>query len=150
MASGWHKSESGAARPCPNTFIKDKELDGCHTANEFLMLSMVLDRWIRSVPNAINTEGVEIICRRLHGIRRAFGNVKRQADWKQPRGQGGQKWKSKVNWELCDQYDIRALDAEELIIPDADEEVRHRLERMALFQKYLDKANVGVNHEDDK
>ena len=83
----------------------------------------------------------------MHGLDLAFANVRKLTDWKQPRGQ--QKWKSKVRWELCDQYDIRALDEDELYIPGADEEVRNRLEKKALFKKYLDKAGEASGGADD-
>ena len=96
----------------------------------------------------INSEATEILCRRLHGLELAFAHVRRMADWKQPRGQSGAKWKSKVRWELCDQYDIRALDEDGLYIPGADEEVRSRLEKKALFKKYLEKAGETGQHEE--
>ena len=53
-----------------------------------------------------------------------------------------------VRWELCDQYDIRALDEDELYIPGADEEVRNRLEKKALFKKHLEKAGETGKHEE--
>ena len=130
-------------------FISERELTGCHAAQEMLLLAMVLDRMIKTPGDIINSEATEILCRRLHGLELAFAHVRRMADWKQPRGQSGAKWKSKVRWELCDQYDIRALDEDELYIPGADEEVRNRLEKMALFKKYLDKAGEASGGADD-
>jgi hypothetical protein len=134
-----YKSGITAAGGARN-WATEKELEGCHVAKEFLLLAMVLDRLVRSNEDVVNSEAVEILCRRMHGIKRAFSDVHCANDWKQPRGQQGQKWKSRVKWELCDQYDIRALDSEELNIPEADDEVKQRLEKMALFNKYLAKA----------
>eukprot|EP00959_Pyramimonas_sp_CCMP1952_P211460 4425303-Pyramimonas_sp.AAC.1 len=37
----------------------------------------------------VNSQAVEVICRRLYDLFRAFENVKKQSDWKQPRGEGG-------------------------------------------------------------
>ena len=141
--------DGSTAATAGRRFIQEKELDGCHTANEYLLLSMVLDRLVRSGEIVMNSEALEIICR-LHGIRRAFADVRRVGDWKQPRGQNGQKWKSKVRWGLCDQYDIRALDREELSIPEADEEVKRRLESVALFNKYFEKASIGGQKESEE
>ena len=119
-------------------FIAERELDSCHAAQEMLLLAMILDRIIRDPGSEmINSEATEILCRRLHGLELALH------DWKQPRGQQGQNWKTKVRWELCDQYDIRALDEDELYIIGADEEVRSRLEKKALFKKYFGKAGEG-------
>ena len=98
-----------------------------------------------SLPRVVGTdaEGVEIMCRRTHGLQLAFQDVRRMSDWKQPKGQAGQKWRSRVQWQLCEQYDRRSLDENELAIPAADEEVRLRLEKKALFNKYLAKAEAS-------
>ena len=117
-----------------------RELDSCHAAQELLLLGMILDRLVKSDADIINSEAVEILTRRVHGLQLAFRDVKKLSDWKQPRGQGGQKWRSKVQWHLCDQYDIRALDEEDMAVPGVDEEVRRRLEHKALMNKYMAKA----------
>ena len=54
-----------------------------------------------------------------------------------------------MRWERCDQYDIRALDEEELYMPGADEEVKNRLEKKALFNKYLNKAAESAAPADE-
>ena len=127
----------------------ERELDSCHAAQEMMLLAMILDRIIREPGDIINSEATEILCRRLHGLELAFAKVRKMSDWKQPRGQQGQKWRTKVRWELCDQYDIRALDEEELYIPGADEEVKNRLEKKALFNKYLNKATESTAQAED-
>ena len=90
---------------------------------------------------------MEVICRKIYGLLRAFDDAKSEADWKRPKGQAGQKWKSKVAWDLCAQYDVRSLDENELQIPMADEEVRLRLEKKALFNKYLSKERESNKEE---
>ena len=138
-----------AASETARSWISEKELDTCHAAQEFLLLAMILDKMITDQKeDLINSAACEILCRRMHGLQLALQNVHRQSDWKQPRGQQGQKWKSKVQWELCDQYDVRALDENELTMPGADEEVRLRLEKKALFNKYLAKAQEGPREGD--
>ena len=119
--------------------MAEKELETCHAAQEYLLLCMILDKLLKNNEDMINSEGAEIICRRLHGLQLAFAEVRRLSDWKQPKGQAGQKWRSKVQWDLCAQYDVRSLDEQELQIPAADEEVRLRLEKKALFNKHLTK-----------
>ena len=120
-------------------YVRAKELEACHAASEMALMAANLDRML----DMVNSQAVEVICRRLYGLFRAFENAKKQSDWKQPRGEGGQRWKSKVRWELADEYDAVALADGELRVDDADEEVRKRLERKALFAKHLDKA-VGA------
>lgn len=74
-------------------FISERELDNCHAAKEMLLLAMILDRIIRDPSTVmINSEATEILCRRLHGLELAFAKVHKLCDWKQPRGQQGQKW----------------------------------------------------------
>ena len=121
-------------------FIASKEIDSCHSASELMLLAMVVDRMMMLNVDLVNSEAMEIVCRRIHGLKRAFEGVRRLSDGKQPKGPAGQKWKTKVKWELCDQYDIRALGEEGAYIPGADEEVRQRLEKTAIFNKYLTKA----------
>ena len=121
-------------------YVRAKELEACHAASEMALMAAILDRMLNSDQDMVNSQAVEVICRRLYGLFRAFENAKKQSDWKQPRGEGGKRWKSKVRWELADEYDAVALESDDWAITDADEEVRKRLERKALFNKYLDKA----------
>eukprot|EP00959_Pyramimonas_sp_CCMP1952_P357838 7492056-Pyramimonas_sp.AAC.1 len=70
----------------------------------------------------INSSACEILRRQTHGLQLAFENAHQQSDWKQPRGQQGQKWKSKVQRGLCDQHEAVAWDENELTMPGTDEE----------------------------
>ena len=65
------------------------------------------------------------------------------SDWKQPKGEQGKQWRSKVRWDLSDEYDALAFEGDDLMIKEADEEVRKRQERNALFNKYVDNAHGG-------
>ena len=118
--------------------IRAKGLEKCHTAAELPTLALVLDRLMMqtSNPDVINMPAVEAICRRMYGLTRAFGDVKCEADWQKPRNHRG-KFKSKVKWALLEEYDVRALDNNELSVPEADEEVTQRLKQKALFNKHL-------------
>ncbi|CAK0813775.1 unnamed protein product, partial [Prorocentrum cordatum] len=110
---------------------------------EFLLPAMILDKMITNQKeDIINSAACEILRRRMRGLQLAFQSTHRQADWEQSRGQQGSKWKSKVQRELCDQCDARALDENELTMPGVDEEARPRLEK-APFNKYLSKVQDG-------
>ena len=124
-------------------YVKTKEMGTSHVAGELRLLAAIPDRMVATKFEMINSEAVEVICRRIYGLFRAWENVDKLSDWKQPRGESGKKWRSKVRWDLADEYDALALEGDDLMIDEADEEVRKRLERKALFSKYLDKAGMG-------
>ena len=84
----------------------------------------------------MNLPAVEVICRKLYGLARAFEDVHSEADWKQPRDHKG-KWSSKIKWQLLREYDVRSLGSTEWAVLEADEEVSERLERRALIAKHL-------------
>eukprot|EP00959_Pyramimonas_sp_CCMP1952_P328579 6879129-Pyramimonas_sp.AAC.1 len=95
---------------------------------------MILGRMIADQKgDPIDSAACEILCRRMHGLQLACQNVRRQVDWKQPRGQQCSRWKSKDQRQLCDQYDVRALGENELKMPGADEEASLGPEKEALF-----------------
>ena len=125
-------------------WLRAKQLETCHAACEMLLLAVILDNMVMDkTPTShdmINQDSVEIIARRMYGVYRAFERVKSQSDWKAPKGQPGQKWKTEVVWHLADEYDVLAMQNADIQIDEADDEVRKRLERKALFAKHLDKA----------
>ena len=84
----------------------------------------------------VNLPAVEAICRRIYGLLLAFEDVHGEADWKKPRQAGG-SWRSKVKWQLLQEYGVRSLDSSEWHVAEADQEVSERLERRALFNKHL-------------
>ena len=82
----------------------------------------------------INADSVEVMCRRVYALWKAFEDVQKVSDWRQPRGQA--KWKSKVKWHLAEEYDALSLEAAELSIDEADDEVRERMKKKALYNKF--------------
>ena len=58
------------------------------------------------------------------------------SDWQRPRNQQGGKWKSKVNWNLAQEYfQVGDPDAPQDIA--ADDEVSEKLKRKALMNKHI-------------
>eukprot|EP00972_Heterocapsa_arctica_P111426 16404941-Heterocapsa_arctica.AAC.1 len=68
---------------------------------------------------------VEAICRRMYGLTRAFEDVTKESDWQKPKNHQG-KWRSKVKWQLLEEFDVKALEQNEYAVPEADEEVATR------------------------
>ena len=116
-------------------YIKDKELTGNHVEHELLVLALAIDSQVRSDEDFINTEAGKILCRRVYGIRRAFSAVRCRGDWQTPKGQGAHKWRSKVNWALLDEIDMRALKEDFETIDSVE-----RLEKKALMNKWMSKG----------
>ena len=88
----------------------------------------------------VNMSAVEVLCRRIYGLIKAFEDVVEEADWKMPRNGNAKTWKSKVKWALLKEYDVQSLESSEWGIPEADAEVSERLQRKALFAKHFKKA----------
>ena len=125
-------------------FIQQKGLDGHNLANEMLMLSMLLDKALtESPPEWINYKTTEMAYRRLHGIERAFAQVTKESDWKAPKG-AGKTWKTKVQYALLDEIDIRVLSEGGTLIESVEKEVRERLQTKALLQKALGKLQESA------
>ena len=127
-------------------FVKEKELTGNHIEGELMLLAMAIDSMVKSDANFINCEAAEILARRLYGIRRAFAQVHARADWQQPKGQQANKWKSKVNWALCREIDLKSLKDDLETIESVEMEVKKRLEQKALFNKWLQKSEESAGH----
>ena len=62
------------------------------------------------------------------------------SDWQRPKSHQG-KWKSKVRWDLLNEYDVRGLERSQFDIPEADLEVQSRMQSKALFNKYSHKKH---------
>ena len=125
-------------------WLRSKELEACPAASEVLVLGMILDRMLENaeVENLVNSRSAELVTLRIYSITKAYQNVERMGDWKRPSGQAGQKWKSKVNWLLAEQY--FKVDEPDTLIEEADDEVTEKLKRKALFQKHLDGAMTAA------
>ena len=128
-------------------WVQDKQLERNHVAHEMLLMCMVLDKSLLSVRDFFNTEGCEIIARRIYA--NAFENVRNASDWRQPKGAAGSKWKSKLRWDLANEIDLRALSGEMEALPGIDKELQCRLKDRALLTKHVGQAAAvaGVAEE---
>ena len=107
-------------------WVQDKQLERNHVAHEMLLRCMMLDKSLLSVRDFVNTEGCEIIARRIYALKKAFENVRNASDWRRPKGAAGSKWKSKVRWDLANEIDLRALSGEVEALPGVDKELQGR------------------------
>ena len=106
---------------------------------------MLMDRsLVESPPEWVNYKTTEIAFRRLHAIERAFALVAKESDWRAPKG-AGKTWKTKVQYALLDEIDIRSLDESGTVIDSVEKEVRERLQSKALLQKALGKLQDSSN-----
>ena len=137
-------SEHGSSGKFAKWWIKAKELEHNHVANEMIMIAMVLDK----IPNCIGTEGCEILASRVYALRRAFSDVKGINDWRQPKGANAAKWKSKVRWDLANAVDLRSLNEMCELIPNVEADISKALRDKALFLKYLTDGGSPDTHED--
>ena len=128
-------------------FVQAKGLEGNHVANEMLLLSIMIDKAIVESPAEwVNYKTTEIAFRRLHGIERAFANVWKESDWRAPKG-NTKGWKTKVQFRLLDEIDIRSLDENGTVIDSVEKEVRERLQTKALLEKALGKLGDAPTGE---
>ena len=129
-------SKYGSACRFARSFIDEKQLERHHVGQEMMLHCMVLDRMIAAQPDFATTQGCEMVCRRIYGLKRAFADVHQQSDWKQPKGQA--KWRSKVRWDLANELDWRALEQDDEHLPEVERELQLRMRDKALAQRYLD------------
>ena len=120
-----------------SNLIKQRGLEGCHLASEWMMLAILIDRAVvEGGQDWINLKSTEMAMRRLYGIERALENVRSESDWKQPKG-GFKGWKTKVQYHVLEQIDVGGLDKDGIGIEAVDKEVRARLQEKALLSKAL-------------
>ena len=128
----------GTAVQMAREFIRSKELDGNHLADELMMVAMLIDRGMIEAPAEwINYKTTEIAFRRIHAIERAFDMVRSSQDWRPPKQPKG--WKSKVNYIVLSELDPMKSAQEDVLIEGVEKELRDRLAQKALLQKTLDK-----------
>ena len=122
-----------------SNLIKQRGLEGCHLASEWMMLAILIDRAVvEGGQDWINLKSTEMAMRRLYGIERALENVRSESDWKQPKG-GFKGWKTKVNFLVLNELDPVKGSSEDVPIEGVERELRERLAQKALLQKTLDK-----------
>ena len=126
-------------------WLRTKELEKAGIAQEVVVLAAILDRMMFTgdFDSLINSEASELACLRLYSIFKAYEKVTCLSDWQRPKNQAGQKWKSKVNWTLAEQYYLGDDDMAEVSNDAADLEVQEKLRTKALFQQNLNKLAGG-------
>ena len=121
-------------------YIQTKDMKGSAAAERLLELAYILDRMVKEEnEDMVNMQSVEVICRTMYGLQKAWSRVTEKDDWERPKVlPQGQKWESKVQWELAKEYDITPQDDGDAVeIDDADAEVQKRLQRRGLLSKHL-------------
>ncbi|CAK0877995.1 unnamed protein product [Prorocentrum cordatum] len=127
-----------------------EELNRNHIGREIMLHCMALDRMLEASPEFIQTAGREILRAGVYALKRAFKDVAGIKDWKQPRGSGANKWKSKVRWDLASELDWRSLTEGEEAHPGVERDLTARLQHKDLFQKYLQKGGSDAAKEEDE
>ena len=96
----------------------------------------------------VNYQSTEVLTRRLYGIEKAFELVRKEADWKAPRG-AAKSWKSKVQYHLLEEIDLRPLMSNSTAVPAVDAEVTARLKEKALLIKAIEKSGATDSQAKD-
>ena len=131
------------------SWVADKELERNHVAHEMMLHCMLLDKMLLSSPDFPTSEGCEMICRRVYGIKRAFREVRCSHDWKQPKGSGAAKWRTKVRWDLAAEIDWRALEEDDEDLPEIEHELQTRVKDKAILARYLAPGTNAVGEDED-
>ena len=86
------------------------------------------------VPELLDTEGFERLCRWRYGLDLVYEDVKVQEDWK------GDSTAVKTKWELLKEYHPSEGELGKRV-DEADDAVAAKMKRQALFKKYLMKSS---------
>ena len=114
-------------------WVKECELGDCDEAREIIPTAAALDAifLVDQVPGAINQVGTEKLVRKMFGIRHAFRNVKKAADWKKGKGNN-----SKVDYEVWKRIDPGMQEDEHIFVNRrVEDEQRSEMERDASWIK---------------
>ena len=130
-------------------WVSDKELERNHVAREMVLHCMFLGKMISFSPGFPTCERCEMICRRVYGIKRAFHEVKCAHDWKQPKGSGAAKWRSKVRWDLAAEIDWLALEEDDEDLPEIEHELQTGMKDKAILARYLAPGTNVVGEDED-
>jgi hypothetical protein len=95
--------------------------------------------------NVLSSEAGELLCRRWYALKKTFAHVYCEGDWKQPKGEAGKKWRTKIDWRAMTEYDPQSLMGDSYEDEDAEEEVRKKMSRKALIQKAHDSLGPAVD-----
>ena len=141
-------SKYSSVRGFAQAFIREKELGENHVAKEVILLALAVDKLLHEDRNFMRSEGCEILCRRLYAIRRAFQDVRRADDWRQPKGAAANKWKTKVRWDLANEIDWRAITEDDSLLPGVEKDIQEQLQRKALLRRYITEPSSSPSLED--
>ena len=114
-------------------WVNECELGDCDEAREIIPTAAALDAifLVDQVPGAINQVGTEKLVRKMFGIRQAFRNVKKAADWKKGKGNN-----SKVDYEAWKRIDPGMQEDEHIFVNRrVEDEQRSEMERDASWIK---------------
>ena len=105
---------------------------------------MMLDIYLlydtkRGCTKITNNATIEVVCRDMYGIVKAFRKVKTAADLKVDPKTG----RSKVNWAARDEYDVAAIHGADISCAHADQE----LGRMLKAEQAAEKVFAGAKDE---
>ena len=129
------------AAECARTFIRTHSMEKYVPAHELLnIMEAVDDAIITDNKDVINSVAFEKLTRRAYGLEKAYEDCWQLGDWKRPDGK--KQWKSKVQWDLCEWYDVRNQSSQATRTPEADEEARGEMERDAAFMKSYSKMQA--------
>ena len=127
-------------------WMQAHSLQNCSPAQEMIsVLSAVDDALLSDGADVINSVTFEKLCRRAYGLERAYEECTLEEHWRRPENR--KSWKSRVKWDLCDQYDVRSVTSKGTRIPVADQEAREVMEREASFAKYYSKMAEAKQKE---
>ena len=123
-------------------WIQNHRLEKCSPAQDMLsIMEAVGDSIVTDQRDVINSVAFEKLTRRAYGLERAYENCWTEEDWKRPDSARGKAWKSKVQWDLCDQYDVRGQSQKGTRVAVAYQEAKESMEREASFMKYYSKMS---------
>jgi hypothetical protein len=131
-----------SARVRMTGFFRDHGgLDRCHSARPLLgvadvMDALVVEDGVDLLPELINSEGYERLCRWGYGLEKVFELVTKEEEWKDPK-------KARTRWDLLSYYHVSDSQSDAVEAGEVDEEVQDSLKSEALFAKHLEKAGVG-------
>ena len=130
------------ARTRMNQWMQEHgDLEDCNAAKPLTAIADVMDAFVledgvEKVPELINTEGYERICRWGYGLGQVFLNVRKPEEWKEGS-------KRKTRWDLLALYHPSAANLGESRILEADLEVQGVMSQQALFRKWLEKSKTA-------
>jgi hypothetical protein len=130
-------SEGGTALQVSRRMKKEKGLEKCNAWRVHEGLSEVVDTFVLKdadmVPQIINTEGLERLMRWIYGLEMVMEAVEETSHWK------GDAKNLRTRWDLLGEYHATEASRDGRI-DTVDDEVNVKLQKEALFQKYLEKA----------